>query len=135
MVTGIFSLGVYLYFIVVTGDWPYTQLALTYVTIAMGLLLVIFVQPPTPFWAGGEHLTHDRRPTLLAIGLFALLFVSPYVPILRDFFGLEPLRDPQDLLFIVVMTLLWMFTLHFTWKKRWIDRYLDLDLQRIATSG
>jgi len=32
---------------------PYSQLAITYGLILMGLLLVVFVQPPTRFWVGG----------------------------------------------------------------------------------
>ena len=122
-------MAVYLYFIYTTRDWAYTQLALTYASIVMGLILVIFVQPPTRFWTGGDRLANDWRPTLLAIGLFVVLVLSPMIPVLDDFFGLEPLRSMQDILVIAGLTLIWMFVLRFTWKRHLLDRYLDLDLQ------
>ena len=128
VVTGVFSIAIYLYFIAMTQDWPYTQLALTYASIAMGLFLVIFVQPPTEFWAGGDRLAGDWRPTLLAMGLFVVLMASPYIPALRDFFGLDPLRSPLDALVIAGATAAWMVLLRFVWKRRLIDRYLDVNL-------
>jgi cation-transporting ATPase E len=128
VVTSIFAIGVYLFFMGMTQDWAYTQLTLTYTSIAMGLLLVIFVQPPTEFWAGGDRLAGDWRPTLLATSLLIVMMISPYIPILRGFFGLEPLRSPVDALVLGGATLVWMFVLQLTWKRRIIDRYLDVDL-------
>lgn len=128
VVTAIFAIGIYLLFMGMTQDWSYTQLVLTYMSIAMGLLLVIFVQPPTEFWAGGDRLASDWRPTLLATALLILMMSSPYVPILRDFFGLDPLRAPLDVVTLAGATLAWMFVLRMTWKRRIIDRYLDVDL-------
>ncbi len=131
VVTGIFLFLVYLIFIERTGDWPYTQLALTYATIATGLLLVIFVQPPSEFWVGGDTLAGDWRPALLAIGLFAVLLISPYVPILNSFFGLQPLRSGVDGAIIAGVVLVWMGALRLTWRRRLVDRYLDVDLSRL----
>ncbi|HAJ38824.1 MAG TPA: haloacid dehalogenase [Chloroflexi bacterium] len=128
VVTAIFAIAIYLLFMGMTQDWGYTQLVLTYMSIAMGLLLVIFVQPPTEFWVGGDRLANDRRPALLATTLLILMMSSPYVPILRDFFGLDPLRAPLDVVTLAGATLAWMFVLRVTWKRRIIDRYLDVDL-------
>ena len=130
-VTGIFLFLVYLIFIETTGDWPYTQLALTYATVATGLLLVVFVQPPTEFWVGGDVLSGDWRPALLAIGLFAVLLASPYVPVLNSFFGLQPLRSASDAAIIAAVVLVWMLTLRLVWRYRLVDRYLDVDLSQI----
>ncbi len=130
-ITGIFLFLVYLIFIEMTGDWPYTQLALTYATIATGLLLVIFVQPPSAFWVGGDALSGDWRPTLLAIGLFIVLLISPYVPLLNSFFGLQPLRSGVDQAIIAGVVLIWMGALRLVWRHRLVDRYLDVDLARL----
>jgi cation-transporting ATPase E len=130
-VTGTFLFLVYLIFIETTGDWPYTQLALTYATIATGLLLVVFVQPPSEFWVGGDALAGDWRPTLLAIGLFVVLLISPYVPILNTFFGLQPLHSGVDRVIIAGIVLAWMITLRLVWRYRLIDRYLDVDLSQL----
>jgi cation-transporting ATPase E len=131
VVTGAFLFLVYLVFIETTGDWPYTQLALTYATIATGLLLVVFVQPPTKFWVGGDTLSGDWRPTLLAVGLFMALLISPYVPILNSFFGLQPLRSAADGAIIAAIVLVWMGVLRLVWRYRLVDRYLDVDLSQL----
>ncbi len=131
VVTGTFLFLVYLVFIETTGDWPYTQLALTYATIATGLMLVVFVQPPTEFWVGGDALSGDWRPTLLAVGLFVVLLASPYVPILSNFFGLAPLHSGVDRAIIAGIVLVWMGTLRLVWRHRLVDRYLDVDLSRL----
>jgi cation-transporting ATPase E len=89
---------------------------------------VIFVQPPTEFWAGGDRLSGDWRPTMLATGLLVVLLSSPYNPILRGFFGLSPLRSLMDGLIIAGFTLVWIFTLRLVWKWRIVDRYLDVNL-------
>jgi cation-transporting ATPase E len=128
IVTSFFSLSVYLYFLLTTENWPYAQLILTYASIVKGLLLVIFVQPPTEFWAGGDRLSGDWRPTMLATGLLVVLLSSPYNPILRGFFGLSPLRSLMDGLVIAGFTLVWIFTLRLVWKWRIVDRYLDVNL-------
>jgi cation-transporting ATPase E len=131
VVTGSFLFLVYLVFIEATGDWPYTQLALTYATIATGLLLVVFVQPPSKFWVGGDALSGDWRPTLLAIGLFVVLLISPYVPILNSFFGLQPLHSAADGVIIAAIVLVWMGVLRLVWRYRLVDRYLDVDLSQL----
>jgi cation-transporting ATPase E len=129
IITAVFLSIVYLWFRITTGDAAYTQLAMTYATITTGLFLVIFVQPPTEFWAGGDRLAGDWRPTLLALALFLVLLVSPVVPVLNSFFGLGALRQPLDALIIGGITLVWMLTLRFTWKVKLFDRYLEVDLQ------
>lgn len=131
VVTGTFLFLVYLIFIEMTGDWHYTQLALTYATIATGLLLVVFVQPPSAFWVGGDALSGDWRPALLAIGLFAVLLISPYVPLLNSFFGLQPLRSGVDQAIIAGVVLVWVISLRLVWRYRLVDRYLDVDLSRL----
>lgn len=128
IVTSLFSSGVYLYFLIVTENWPYAQLILTYASIAMGLLLVIFVQPPIEFLAGGDRLAGDWRPTILALSLMLVLLASPYNPILRGFFGLAPLRSLTDGLIVAGVTVAWMIVLRLVWKRRIIDRYLDVNL-------
>jgi cation-transporting ATPase E len=122
------GLAVYLYFVVTTHDEAYAQLALTYAMIGMGLILVIFVEPPTDFWAGGDALAGDWRPTLLALGLFVLFFAGLQIPFLRDFYGLAGLRQPADYLIIIGVAIIWTFLLRFIWRGRLFERYLGIDL-------
>ncbi len=119
---------IYLYFLVTTGDEAYAQLALTYAMIGMGLILVIFVEPPSEFWAGGDDLAGDWRPTLLALVLFVVFFAGLEIPVLRDFYGLSALHQPLDYVVLAAVTLVWTLVLRFVWRARLFERYLGIDL-------
>jgi cation-transporting ATPase E len=122
------SLSIYLYFLVSTGDEAYAQLALAYAMIGMGLILVIFVEPPSEFWAGGDDLAGDWRPTLLVLGLFVSFFAGLQIPTLRDFYGMSALRQPSDYVVIVGIAVIWTLVLRFAWRARLFERYLGIDL-------
>jgi len=121
------GLVVYLYFLMTTFDFVYAQHTLTYALIVCGLLLIIFVEPPTKEFVGGDELTSDRRPTWLAIGLFLLFLASFVIPPLRDFWGLMPLRQYTDYVVIVVVVIFWAFALRYIWRARFLEKYLDVD--------
>jgi cation-transporting ATPase E len=124
------SLLIYLYFLVATGDEAYAQLAMTYAVIGMGLILVIFVEPPSEFWAGGDELAGDWRPTLLALGLFVFFFAGLQFPPLRNFYGLTALHQPLDYALIIGTVIVWAVFLRFVWRARLFERYLGVDLSR-----
>jgi cation-transporting ATPase E len=119
------GLAVYLIFLVITDDREYAQLTLTYAMLAMGLILIVFVEPPTKFWVGGYELSGDWRPTLLAFGLLFVFLIALTAPITRDFLGLTSLHQPQDYLIIVAVTVIWVLVLRFTWRAHLVDRYLN----------
>jgi len=122
------SLFIYLYFLVTTGDEAYAQLTLTYALIGMGLILVIFVEPPCEFWVGGDDLAGDWRPTLLALGLFVFFFTGLQFPPLRKFYGFSDLHQPLDYVAIIGTTVIWTFVLRFVWRAHLVERYLGVDL-------
>ena len=64
-----------------------------------GLVLIPFVEPPTPAWVGGDELSGDRRPAFLALGMLAAFVVILLVPALRGFFELR-LLPPLDYVLI-----------------------------------
>jgi cation-transporting ATPase E len=119
--------GVYLFSLITTGDQSYAQTTLTYIIIICGILLIIFVEPPTKWWAGGDVLSGDWRPTLLAIGLLILFFVFLAIPTLREFYGLSLLRQPYHYVVIALAAIIWVFVLRFIWRARLIERYLNFD--------
>jgi cation-transporting ATPase E len=130
IVTGSAGLIVYLYFFVKTaGDTVYAQQALTYAMIAMGLLLIVFVEPPTRIWAGGDTLAGDWRPSVLVVGLFAGFVVLLMTPSLRALYGMAPLQSPTDYIILVLLTVAWALGLRYTWRARLVDRYLNVDLE------
>ncbi|MFN2220238.1 MAG: HAD-IC family P-type ATPase, partial [Anaerolineae bacterium] len=66
------ALVVYLAYLATTRDVEIARTALTTVTILCGLVLIPFVEPPTKAWVGGDVLSGDWRPTLLAAGMLVL---------------------------------------------------------------
>ncbi len=102
------------------------QNSLTTFTLLAGLILIVFVEPPVPFFVAGDEPSTDRRPTILALALglsfFLILFIEP----LRDFF--ELLILPTSWYAIIgCMLLLWMFILRYSWRAHWFERFLQLD--------
>ncbi len=122
------GLAIYLYFIATAGDMASAQTALTYGKVLMGLVLVLFVAPPTRFWSGGAPVRRDWRPALLALGVLVLLLVFSAIPPLRRFFELTPLPSRVDGPIIFGVIVIWLFVLRFVWRARLFERYLGIDL-------
>ncbi len=105
--------------------------ALTVFSMLCGLLLIVFVEPPTRFWVGGDVFSGDWRPTILA-GLILVVFgVIMFVPPLRQFFELMPLQW-FDYGIITGITLVWMFVLRFIWRRNLFERFLNLEVDAAA---
>ncbi|MBN8621407.1 MAG: hypothetical protein J0L63_21005, partial [Anaerolineae bacterium] len=102
------------------------QTALTGFLVLAGLLLLVFVEPPTSWWEGGDELSGDWRPTLAALGMLvayvAILLIEPA----RTFFELLPLPFPFYV-GIVAVTLVWLVVTRMAWRRRWMERYLELE--------
>lgn len=102
------------------------QSALTSFFIFCGLLLILFVEPPARFWAGGDRLSRDRRPAFLVLFLFVVYGVILATPFLRDFFELAPLAGWEYLL-LIGLAGLWAIWVRWLWRSRVLNRYLSLD--------
>jgi cation-transporting ATPase E len=106
---------------------PVAQSALTTATLLGGLLLILFLHPPTPRWTAIETVSGARRPALLT----AVLFLG-YIGILafgslRTFFGLTGLSW-ADYFVICGVVALWGQLLRWGWRARVMDRVLHIDL-------
>ncbi|CAN5615504.1 HAD-IC family P-type ATPase [soil metagenome] len=99
--------------------------AITITSVLCGLILLVFVEPPRRFFAGGDELSGDWRPTILAGIMLAALVVIINVGFLRDFFGMGKLSR-QDLLVIVGVVAVWAVTLRAIWRYRLLDRLLGV---------
>jgi len=124
---GIVGFGVFLFSLITTNDLAYAQTTLTYVIIICGILLVVFVEPPTKWWSGGDVLSGDWRPAMLAIGLLLLFIVFLVTPFLRDFYRLTLLRQTDHYVIIAVAVIIWLFVLRFVWRARLVERYLNTE--------
>jgi len=102
------------------------QTSLTGFIVFSGVILLIFVEPPVEWFVGGDELSGDWRPTIMAGGMLIGFLVIALVEPLRQFFGLIALPFPAYFL-IGVATLIWMFVLRRSWRKRWLQRFLEID--------
>jgi cation-transporting ATPase E len=102
-----------------------SQTALSAFLIGAGLLLLLFVEPPTEWWTGGDTLSGDWRPTWLAIGLAAAFVIIMLMPESRAFFDLAPLELIHVGL-VAVCLALWLVLIRFVWRRQWLERWLDI---------
>lgn len=103
------------------------QTALTGFTIICGLVLIPFVEPPSKFWVGGDRLSGDWKPTLLAGGLLGVYIVIMAVPFLSSMFDLVPLTWLEYLL-IVIATVAWAVMVRWAWRTRVLDKFFYVNL-------
>jgi cation-transporting ATPase E len=103
------------------------QTAMTAFTILCGLLLIVFVEPPSKFWAGGDKPSHDIRPTILAVISLITYVIVLLTPSVRDFFELSVLWW-WDYAIIVVIAMAWGATLRYIWRSRLLERFLGTSL-------
>jgi cation-transporting P-type ATPase E len=99
-----------------------------------GILLLVFVAPPTRFLAGGNTLSRDWRPTMLAALLLGGLTVLLGVPLGRAVFEISAL-PLFDVAVIVIVALLWAFLLLFIWRFRLLERILGIDADAEPKKG
>jgi magnesium-transporting ATPase (P-type) len=96
---------------------PVSQLFVTYSLIVIGLLLVIFVQPPTRFWVGGDVLSGDRRIVTMVIVLFLLFIAITYIPQMQEWLRLGPLASARDYVVIAVVSATWTMLIRLIWRS------------------
>jgi cation-transporting P-type ATPase E len=120
------GLGVFLTALYFTTQLSVAQSALTTFAIVSGLLLIPFVVPPTKAWTGGNPLSGDWRPSLMALGLLAGYGLILAIPPLRAFFEMAPLSIGEYAL-IGVVAVGWGFTLRWIWRARLLERFLQVD--------
>lgn len=101
---------------------PYSQLAVTYGLIVIGLLLVVFVQPPTRFWVGGDVLSGNRRTIYMVIVLFLVFIAATYIPLTQGWFRLAPLAQARDYAVIAAVSVVWSLLIRLIWRAPWLRR-------------
>ena len=103
----------------------YTQLVITHLLVVIGLLLVIFVQPPLRFLAKGDEFSGDWRPTYIAAVLFMIFQITTHIPLAQRLLKLAPLTSLQDYLVVWGTALVWAILTLIVWRLQWLKRVLD----------
>jgi cation-transporting ATPase E len=102
------------------------QTAVTTLGIICGLLLLVFVEPPSELFVGGDMLSGDWRPTYLAVALLAGYVGILAIPGLARSFDITPLAL-VDYLLIGIVAVVWAVVLRWVWRARLMERFLDLE--------
>lgn len=108
---------------------PLAQTTLTSFLVVTGLLLVVFVEPPIEWLAGGDVPSGDWRPTIMAGVLLAAFTVISIVPSLRDVFALATL-DALSVGIVTAGVIVWFFVVRFVWRRHLITRFLGMKLSQ-----
>jgi cation-transporting ATPase E len=115
-------------------DIAYSQLAVTYLLVVIGLVLIVFVQPPTRFWVGGDVLSRDWRNTYMAIVLLLLFIVITFLPLTQELFRLTTLQGPWAYAVIGAVAVVWTFLVRAIWRAPWLNRYVGTLSKRLEKS-
>jgi cation-transporting P-type ATPase E len=105
---------------------PLARTAVTAFLVSVGLLLLLFVEPPTERLAVIEPVSPDKRPAWLALVLAVAFAIVLAVPPLRAFFNLYPL-GPREVLVVLVALAAWATLVWVFWRGRFVDRFLGVD--------
>lgn len=108
---------------VVTAATPVAQSALTSFLVLAGLVLLVFVEPPTDWLAVVQPITPDWKPTILAVVLAVVFVALVVIEPLRGIFALEPL-DLASAALVAGALLVWFVGLLLLWRNRLIERFL-----------
>ena len=91
-----------------------------------GILLMLFAEPPLPWFAGGAPF-RKRNPWTIAAAAVMILayYVVLALPFTRAFFQLVPLPSRFHLV-IWLTVFLWLFVQRWVWRARLLERFLML---------
>jgi cation-transporting ATPase E len=97
----------------------------TFICLA-SFVLLLFLAPPTRFFAAWTRPTGDRRPALLVVVLVVAFGAVLFVPALWSYFGLTGPAAPVFAT-VVPALVLWFAALTAAFRFRLLDRILGLD--------
>jgi cation-transporting ATPase E len=102
-----------------------SQTTLTAFLSLSGILLLLFAAPSTPWFAVAAEPTRSRLPMIAALALILGYICILLVPELSRLFELVPL--PASAYAVVgLVTIAWMLVQREVWRRRWLERFLDL---------
>ncbi|GAA4920104.1 cation-transporting ATPase E [Actinomycetospora succinea] len=101
------------------------QSAMSVFVSTTAIVLILLLEPPHRLFTAWTPVSSDRRPTWLALGLFAAFAVVLIVPATREYFGLTA-PDPPVIIYPAIALVLWFVTLSLVLRYRVLERVLGL---------
>ena len=98
------------------------------------IVLILFLEPPHRIFSAWRPVSSDRRPTWLAIGLFAAFAVVLALPATQAYFGLTA-PDPPVLYASGVALVGWFVVLTLALRYRLLERAIGLTPEPGARAG
>lgn len=108
-------------------DYTLPRTALVTVLVLCHLTLLPFLKPPHHAWVGGEPYSGDWRYTIAGIVLTIAMLLILVIPPVREFYELAELSI-RDIGFLFLVALEWALLLRLTWRTKFFDRFLGVDL-------
>ncbi|HEV7186992.1 MAG TPA: HAD-IC family P-type ATPase [Blastococcus sp.] len=96
----------------------------TFVSLA-SILLILFLAPPTRFFAAWTRPTGDKRPAFLVVGLLVVLIGALLTPAVSDYFDLTGAAPPVYTTVLPVLAV-WFVLLWGAYRFRVLDHLLGL---------
>ena len=108
----------------------YARTVVAHTLVLSGLMLIVFVQPPTAFWAGGDNVSGDYRPLTLVFVLYSVFLVLAQGTVWRTgIFAIGPIRRWQDFVAVWAFTLIWSFVLRGIWRSPRLRRLANFSME------
>jgi hypothetical protein len=134
ILTSIAGFSIYFYFLVSTNDLNYAQLAMTHILVFCGALTILFIEPPLPFFAGGDIYRGNKWPAVVVIVLVVIFLILTPTWLGKELFDLQPLRKFGDYLIILATAVAFGLILKSIWQINVFDRYMRIDLDESLDS-
>jgi magnesium-transporting ATPase (P-type) len=109
------SLVVYFAFRYLTGDPTYAQLGVTYILSLTGILMVLFIKPPSKFWVGDSPLRGDKRFVWMVLAMLILYGIVMMIPLAQELLKVAPLQQIEHYVFILGTILVWTVLTKLIW--------------------
>jgi cation-transporting ATPase E len=116
---------VYIGYLRITENVQLAQTMLMMIAVLCGLVIVLFVRPPTPWWTGGAPLSGDWKVPVLVALLVAMLVAGLTRDDLREFFALSSLAV-ADVVTVVLVVACWTLAIRYTWRNRVLQRLIGI---------
>jgi cation-transporting ATPase E len=90
-------------------------------------LLIVFLEPPSRLFLGWrKEVTPDKRPALLALGLFLVFLIIASFQPLGYYFGIL-VKPPMINAILISLVVIWFFLVRAVWRARLFERFLGLE--------